>query len=50
MARQNPQILKLNRDRSQTAADRTYALRQKKPGFLPNLRAARNIFVKKPGF
>jgi hypothetical protein len=50
MIRQNSQILKLNRDRSETTADRTYTLSPKKPGFLPNLQAARNIFVKKPGF
>jgi hypothetical protein len=50
MIRQNRQILKLNGDRSQTTADRTYTLPPQKPGFLPNLRVARNIIVKKPGF
>ncbi|CAA9374436.1 hypothetical protein AVDCRST_MAG84-4599 [uncultured Microcoleus sp.] len=28
----------------------TYALRPKKPGFLPNLRVTTKYFCKKPGF
>jgi hypothetical protein len=33
---------------SQIKSDRIYALLPKKPGFLPNLRAATGIFVKNP--